>query len=243
MSQILVLSDIHANLTALDAVLNAAGTVDAIWCLGDVVGYGPDPNECIERLRGLPNLTCLVGNHDAAALDHIELDAFNREARHSVRWTKSVLTEQNREFLGQLPERTLVDGITLVHGSPRSPVWEYLLDQKTVSENMSYFDTDLCFIGHTHIPLFFCEDSETGDISGDIIMEGDCPEICGRMFLNPGSVGQPRDRDSRAAYAIFNLETRVWKAYRVRYDIASVQNRMRQADLPTRLVQRLLQGW
>lgn len=243
MMRILVLSDIHANITALDTVLDDAGQVDATWCLGDVVGYGPDPNECIERLRGLPNLTCLVGNHDAAALDRIDLDAFNREARHSVRWTQGVLSTQNRDFLAQLPERMLVEGITLAHGSPRSPVWEYLLDIKTVSENMAYFETELCFIGHTHIPLYYREDFTSGEIFGDIIMDGETPEISGRMFLNPGSVGQPRDHDSRAAYAIFNTETHEWMSNRVRYDIASVQDRMRQVDLPTRLVQRLLQGW
>jgi len=241
--RILVLSDIHANLTALDAVLEAAGPVEAIWCLGDVVGYGPDPNECIERLRSLPNLTCLMGNHDAAALDQIDLEAFNREARHSVRWTQDVLTPQGRDFLAQLPERALAEGVTLAHGSPRSPVWEYLLDHQTVSENMAYFDTDLCFIGHTHIPLFFCQESDTGEITGDIVLDGESPPISGRMFLNPGSVGQPRDRDSRAAYAIFNSEPRHWKAARAQYDIASVQERMRQADFPTRLVQRLIQGW
>ena len=243
MMRILVLSDIHANLSALDSVLAAAGPVDAVWCLGDVVGYGPDPNECVERLRELPNLTCLVGNHDAAALERIDLEAFNREARLSARWTQSVLSAPNREFLAQLPERVQVDGITLAHGSPRSPVWEYLLDLKTAAENMAFFDTDLCFIGHTHIPLFFCKNTESGQMSGDMIMDGDSPLISGRMFLNPGSVGQPRDRDARAAYAIFSPETREWKAFRVHYDIPSVQNRMRLAGLPTRLIQRLLQGW
>ncbi len=243
MMRILVLSDIHANLSALNTVLEAAGPVDGVWCLGDTVGYGPDPNECVERLRKLPNLTCLVGNHDAAALERIDLEAFNREARLSARWTQSVLTTENRDFLAQLPERVQIEGITLAHGSPRSPVWEYLLDLKTASENLPFFETDLCFIGHTHIPLYFCQNPESGEMSGDMIMDGDTPVIAGRMFLNPGSVGQPRDRDARAAYAIFTPESRLWKAFRVPYDIAAVQNRMRQVGLPTRLVQRLLQGW
>jgi diadenosine tetraphosphatase ApaH/serine/threonine PP2A family protein phosphatase len=241
--RILILSDIHANLAALDSVLADAGAVDAVWCLGDVVGYGPDPNECIERLQGLPNLVCLLGNHDAAVLDRIDLEAFNREARYSVNWTQKVLRDENRRFLAQRPERAEVEAVTLTHGSPRNPIWEYLLDQKTVAENMQFFETELCFIGHTHIPLFFCKEAETEEISGDIILDKDCLETSGRMFLNPGSVGQPRDHDARAAYAIFDTETREWKASRVEYDIASVQARMRQAQLPARLIQRLQQGW
>ncbi|MDO8970918.1 MAG: metallophosphoesterase family protein [Saprospiraceae bacterium] len=241
--RILVISDIHSNLTALNAVLADAGSIDAAWCLGDTVGYGPDPNECIDRLRGLSNLTCLIGNHDAACVQLIDLNAFNREAKLSARWTQTVLLPENREYLIQLPERVKIEGITLTHGSPRSPVWEYLLDPLSAFENLVHFQTDLCFIGHTHIPLFFHQDLETGKMVGEIIPHDTRPKIEGRMYLNPGSVGQPRDHDSRAAYAIFDSEKMEWHSLRISYDIEDVQERMRQASLPSRLIHRLAEGW
>ncbi len=241
--RILVISDIHANLTALEAVLEAAGSYDEIWCLGDIVGYGPDPNECVERLQNLPNLICLIGNHDAAALGSIDLNAFNREARHSARWTQSLLTSSSRQFLNGLPQRTIIRDITLAHGSPRSPVWEYLLDPVSAFDNLPFFRTDLCFIGHTHIPVAFRMIEGLDQMDGELLRDGDKPEIAGRMFLNPGSVGQPRDHDPRAAFAIFNPETLIWKSCRVAYDVESVQARMQQADLPARLIHRLSEGW
>src|SRR5512138_2030522 len=126
----LIISDIHANLTALEAVLADAGSFDAAWCLGDLVGYGPDPNECIERIAGLPNLQCIMGNHDAAAVDIIDIETFNLEARKSVLWTQERLTPANKEYLKNLPERINLDDFTLVHGSPYKPIWEYLLDTR-----------------------------------------------------------------------------------------------------------------
>jgi predicted phosphodiesterase len=241
--RILVISDIHSNLTALEAVLTDAGTCDAVWCLGDTVGYGPDPNECVARLREIPNLTCLIGNHDAASVQLIDLNAFNREAKLSARWTQTVLTAENREYLIHLPERIKVEEVTLAHGSPRSPVWEYLLDPLSAFENLVHFQTDLCFVGHTHIPLIFHQDVETGRMVGEIIPHDACPKIEGRMYLNPGSVGQPRDHDPRAAYAIYDTEKIEWHSYRISYDIEAVQDRMRQAELPARLIHRLAEGW
>jgi predicted phosphodiesterase len=241
--RILVISDIHSNLTALNAVLADAGAVDAVWCLGDTVGYGPDPNECVERLRGLSNLTCLIGNHDAASVQLIDLNAFNREAKLSARWTQTVLLPENREYLIHLPERVKIEGITLAHGSPRSPVWEYLLDPLSAFENLVHFQTDLCFIGHTHIPLIFHQGIESGKMVGEIIPHDARPKIEGRMYLNPGSVGQPRDHDSRAAYAIFDSEKIEWHSLRVSYAIEEVQERMRQVNLPSRLIHRLAEGW
>ena len=241
--RILIISDIHANLTAFDAVLESAGDYDEIWCLGDTVGYGPDPNECIERLREQHHLTCLIGNHDAAALGNIDLNSFNREARSSAHWTKNVLNDESREFLLSLPERAITDSVTLAHGSPRSPVWEYLLDPVSAVENLAYFNTKLCCLGHTHIPIVFQKPDDQAEMIGEMIKDGDGLSIEGRMFLNPGSVGQPRDHDPRAAYAIYNPETRAWHSHRIAYDVQSVQNRMRKAGLPIRLVQRLEEGW
>jgi diadenosine tetraphosphatase ApaH/serine/threonine PP2A family protein phosphatase len=241
--RILVLSDIHANLNAFEAVLSAAGSFDAIWCLGDTVGYGPDPNECVERLANLPNLTCLIGNHDAAAVGLIDLNAFNREAKLSARWTQNMLSNAHREYIAHLPERVEIEGITLAHGSPSSPIWQYLLDPISARENFACFTTDLCFVGHTHVPLAFRENPDTGFVTGEVIKNEENPIGTGRMILNPGSVGQPRDHNPLAAYAIFNPETHTWRSYRVAYDCTPVQARMKTAGLPAKLIQRIAEGW
>lgn len=241
--RVLVLSDIHANLNALQTVLAAAGEVDQTWCLGDLIGYGPDPNECIELLRSRPNLTCLLGNHDAAALNHIAIEAFNREARLSIQWLQNILTPENKEYLTTLPDRVVMDQVTLAHGSPRNPVWEYLLDSGSAAENFFFFETQLCLVGHTHLPLAYIFHTTTGGIERRVLQDGDRLDLKERAILNPGSTGQPRDHDPRAAFAIFDTETYQWSAYRVEYDILPVQNRIRQAGLPTRHALRLAEGW
>ncbi len=241
--RVLVISDIHANLTALESVLSDAGEFDAVWCLGDIVGYGPDPNECIERIRQLPNLTCVVGNHDAAVLELIETEAFNHEAKKVIYWTQSALTDASFRFLRQLPPRVIIDQITLVHGSPRQPIWEYLLDSQTAGENFQYFETDFCLVGHTHLPsIFFLAEGESQP-TASLISAGQSFQLIPRTILNPGSVGQPRDRDARASYAIFDTSTMRWENHRISYDIQSVQERMRMAGLPHRHIQRLAGGW
>jgi|WetSurMetagenome_2_1015567.scaffolds.fasta_scaffold109074_2 diadenosine tetraphosphatase ApaH/serine/threonine PP2A family protein phosphatase len=241
--RILVISDIHANLNALEAVLSAAGKVDAVWCLGDLVGYGPDPNECIDIIRSQPNLVCLLGNHDAAALGQIDLEAFNREARLSARWMRSALTSDSILFLQSLPEKQVVDNVTLAHGSPRNPVWEYLLDTYTAAANFNYFDTRFCFVGHTHLPIAYTEVEDTKDIEWKIIQSEDPFYLTYRTIINPGSVGQPRDHDPRAAFAIFHPETTLWEPHRVPYDIAAVQQRIKQNGLPPRHAIRLAEGY
>jgi predicted phosphodiesterase len=240
---ILVISDIHANLTALEAVLNDAGDIDAAWCLGDLVGYGPDPNECIFRVRQLPKLICLLGNHDAAALGQIDLASFNPEARRAVLWTQEALNPGSIEYLRQLPEREQVGSVTLAHGSPRQPVWEYLLDTRTATQNFEHFTTPFCLVGHSHLPVVY--HLGNGHTQAHLILpQAQLPmEITPRAILNPGSVGQPRDRDMRASYAIFDPDEQVWELHRVEYDISSVQKRMEQAALPRRHIQRLSAGW
>jgi len=241
--RVLVISDIHANLTALDAVIGAAGTFDAAWCLGDLVGYGPDPNEVIERVCQLPNLACLIGNHDAAALSQIDTDAFNPEARQAVHWTQKTLTEQSILFLKSLPEKLVIDEVTLSHGSPRYPVWEYLLDTRSAEHNFDYFETPYCFVGHTHLPVIYTLDG-TGESTQLKIPEPNITiKLIWRTIINPGSVGQPRDRDPRAAYAIYDSEENTWTYQRVAYDIEDVQARMIEAGLPERHIIRLTGGW
>lgn len=240
--RVLVISDIHANKQALTAVLAAAGEVDAVWCLGDLVGYGPNPNECIETVRSLPNLICLLGNHDAAVLNRLDLTAFNREAITSVSWTREALSIENLNFLSGLPERVVVENTTLSHGSPRNPIWEYLLDLNTVLTNFSHFDTQVCFVGHTHIPISYTYNGN-GHVEWYVPRSGEPLTIQSQTILNPGSVGQPRDRDPRAAYAIYFPEEQVWESYRVSYDIQSVQEGIVVAGLPRRHASRLEEGW
>lgn len=240
--RILVISDIHANLTAFDAVLADAGSVDAVWCLGDLVGYGPDPEECVTRVRLLPNLVCLLGNHDAAVMGKLDQEAFNREANLSVNWTRQQLSEASMDFLRSLNTRVETLGVTLSHGSPRNPIWEYLLDLNTVLTNFSFFRTKICLVGHTHIPILY---THNGNGSVDwSVPQPDTPLIIqGRAILNPGSVGQPRDRDPRAAYAIFTVDENKWEAKRVAYDVDAVQERIMAAGLPHRHATRLIDGW
>ncbi len=241
--RVLILSDIHANLTALEAVLQDAGSFDAAWCLGDLVGYGPDPNECVERVRALPELLCLIGNHDQAALGGIPLSRFNRDARDVAEWTRSVLSEDNQEYLRSLPARITTHEFTLAHGSPRQPVWEYILDQYTADRMFDFFDTPYCLVGHSHLPLVFKRGSDGAFAAPVAIRLGKTIALETRMILNPGSVGQPRDMDPRAAYALLDLETHTWEPRRVRYDIAQVQLRILDAGLPERQALRLVAGW
>ncbi len=246
MRQILVLSDIHANLDALDAVLRDAGKVDAVWCLGDLVGYGPDPMECVERIANLNNLVCLLGNHDAAVTGKLELTAFNRDAILSVQWSRSQLNRRQIEFLAGLPEMVELDEVTLTHGSPRNPIWEYLLDLNTVQINFLHFSTPFCFVGHTHIPIWYTLNTNgNGNEHVDWMTPrpGEPMMILPKAILNPGSVGQPRDRDPRAAYAIYYPDNKHWELRRVNYDIQAVQHRILSAGLPSRHSARLDEGW
>ncbi len=243
----LIISDIHANLTAFETVMKDAGKLgtdyDFVWCLGDVVGYGPDPNECVELLRELPHL-CLAGNHDWAALGRLDIRTFNTDARKSVTFTRETLTDANLAYLEALPTTFVLGDFTLAHGSPREPVWEYILDPLIASLNFPAFRTPYCLVGHTHTPVIFKQINDGGeseayapDYHHQIPLDGS------RQIINPGSVGQPRDSDPRAAYAILDVERRTWEFRRIPYDIASVQQRMKTADMPERLILRLEHGW
>lgn len=240
---VLIISDIHANLVALETVLEDAGTnYDAVWCMGDLVGYGPDPNECVARVRSLPNLTCLTGNHDKAAIGEIDISAFNLDARQAIGWTQDTITPETREYLVSRPERVIHDHYTLVHASPRQPVWEYILDRHTAKVNFEHFNTPYCIVGHTHIPVMYLE-------SEDEVVEcrPNYDEILAfdsaRLIINPGSVGQPRDSNPDSAYALLDTATDHWEYRRVPYDIAETQRRMQSHNMPSRLVARLAKGW
>lgn len=225
-------------------MLAHAGTVDETWCLGDMVGYGPDPNLVLERLRSLPRLRSIFGNHDAAILRRMELDAFNGDARTSLDWTAGVLSRENVDFLRSLAAFDEVDGlVTLAHGSPRDPTWEYILNTLSARLNFTHFRTPYCFVGHSHIQsIFEYDEAEDRVVASPNRLEQPVP-LTRRTILNPGSVGQPRDRDPRAAYAIFDSLARTWEARRAGYDIALVQKRIRDAGLPPRHALRLAEGW
>ena len=242
--RILVISDVHANLTALEAVLADAGEVDEAWCLGDIVGYGPDPNECIQRIRSLANLTCLLGNHDTAVNGGLALTAFNDDAHRSLLWHRETLSKENLAFLTGLPGEVVRRGdVSLAHGSPRDPIWEYVMNALTARLNLGFFSTPWCFVGHSHMQVIFQHCAEEDNMEIIVPPVGDNYELTARAILNPGSVGQPRDRDPRAAYALFHPERRVWEPRRVEYDIRAVQKRILAAGLPARHAERLAGGW
>ncbi len=242
--RVLVVSDIHSNYTALEAVLHDAGHIDETWCLGDLIGYGPDPNMVVEEVSQLPGLTCMLGNHDAALVGRMELAAFNGDARRSLLWTSNVLNADNMDFLRSLPHGTcLREDVTLAHGSPRDPIWEYVLNTLSARLNFQHFTTPFCFVGHSHIQSLFHLDEKTDLVSMVLTRVGQSVPLKPRSIVNPGSVGQPRDRDPRAAYAVYDTESHTWEAHRVEYDIVAVQERVRKAGLPEKHAVRLAEGW
>lgn len=239
----LVISDIHANLVALEAVLqDAAGEWEQIWCLGDIVGYGPDPNGCVELLRQQEHLS-LSGNHDWAVLGKLDIESFNSEARNAIRWTQNTISQENRDYLSELPAMQIIEPFTLVHASPRQPIWEYLLDEGAATQNFLLLNTPYCFVGHTHTPVIFTETTlGTSEASypayNESILLGEQ-----RLIINPGSVGQPRDSDPRAAYGLLDSDALTWEHRRVTYNVEETQARMRSHGLPYRLIARLELGW
>lgn len=242
--RVLVISDVHANLTALEAVLADAGTVDQIWCLGDVIGYGPDPNDVVNKLRSLPNLTIILGNHDVAVLDQMDSAVFNTDARRSLLWQKTQVATENLLYLESLPQEVVVrENASMAHGSPRDPVWEYVLNTLVARLNFEAFETPYCFVGHSHIQCIFYMDVKRDRVSLEIPHPGNVLQLTPRAILNPGSVGQPRDRDPRSAYAIYDPEAQTWEPRRVQYDIEAVQKRIREAGLPEKHALRLAEGW
>ena len=239
-----IIADIHANLAAFTAVLDDIehrGGVDEVWCLGDVVGYGPDPHQCLELLRQR-NHVCVAGNHDRAAIGKLDTAYFNPNAAAACHWTAQQLSPEDRQYLESLPLVIEKDDFTLVHGSPREPVWEYLLSTSNASENFAYFQSKFCLIGHSHVPLVFrhtdtgaCSFSQLSTNIGLVLGKS-------RLIINPGGVGQPRDGEPRASYAIYDSETGIIKLYRVTYDISATQNKMAEHGLPMRLAARLSYG-
>jgi len=239
--RIAVVTDIHANLAALEAVLAHAGTYDAVWCLGDSVGYGPQPAECVARLREL-GATWVAGNHERAATGAISTEDFNSAAGAAALWTGEHLGDADKAWLDALPETEILEDadFTLVHGTLRWPIWEYMFDEEAAVGHLSLQRTKFGFVGHTHVPAIVTEhepgrctlrrlaDSETVDLAGD-----------SRLVLKPGSVGQPRDSDRRASYGTLDTGAVTFTLHRVEYDVAVTQRLMSAANLPAWLIERL----
>jgi diadenosine tetraphosphatase ApaH/serine/threonine PP2A family protein phosphatase len=218
-----LLSDIHANLVALEAVLHDLPAVEAIWVMGDTVGYGPDPVDTL-ALLGERRATLVAGNHDRAVATGEGLELFNSAARAAAERHRSWLTAADRDALAALP-LTLepAGGYSMCHGSPRDPLWEYVFDTRTARRAMAGVAATHCCVGHTHLAAAF----PAGD---------------GKVMINPGSVGQPRDGDPRAAYALLDVARATVDFRRVAYDVAETQRRMRELKLPDMLADRLSFG-
>jgi predicted phosphodiesterase len=243
--RIIVVSDIHANLVALEAVLHHAstrGAIDAVWCLGDSVGYGPQPAECIRELQHASAIW-VAGNHERAATGAIGVEEFNPDAAAAAIWTKERLSAAEALVLDALDEVRTADGCTLVHGTLRWPIWEYLISEETALAHLRLQETALGFVGHTHVPLVavlgedddHCEMSRLAD--GTVVRLGQ-----EKVVINPGSVGQPRDGDPRASYAVYDTDDRAVTLNRVEYEINATQRLMVEAGLPRWLVERLSTG-
>ena len=240
--RILVIADIHANLHALEAVLkDAKDSYDVAWCLGDIVGYGPDPNECIQMVRGLPEFVCLSGNHDHATVGNMSLSTFNLIAYQALQWTQNVLNTESHQYLDKLKSTIIIKGVTLAHGSPNNPLWEYLTDANVADQNFANTQGNLCLVGHTHIPRIFSHDGiECNEIAVHTTRSFNLFER--QYILNPGSVGQPRDHNPLAAYGVLDLAENSWQQLRVAYDIRATQDRMVIEQLPEELIMRLSFG-
>jgi diadenosine tetraphosphatase ApaH/serine/threonine PP2A family protein phosphatase len=242
--RVAVISDIHANLHALEAVLAALEDAhpDAIWNLGDTVGYGPRPNQCCAVARDRAAVS-LVGNHDLAVIGggDVAVEDFNPEAAAAALWTRETLTDDAREFLQALNASSSADGVELYHGSPRDPVWEYVLTVEAARASLELTRAPVVLVGHSHVPLALrLRDDE---IAGGLApADTEIDLASGRWLLNPGSVGQPRDGDPRAAFCVLDLAQRTASFVRVDYPVGETQSEMRERGLPAALAERLAYG-
>jgi len=240
-----IIGDIHSNLDAFEAVLadiKTRGGFDEIWCLGDVVGYGPEPHACIKILQQYKHI-CVAGNHDWAAIGKIDTSNFNPDAARANQWTARQLTTTDLSYLQNLPVKLTQGDFTLVHGSPRQPIWEYLLSIEGARDSFSYFDTNFCLVGHSHMPLIFRENKDGTCFIAKVPKSLRLGVENHRFIINPGSVGQPRDGNPRASYMLYNSDDQIMYHYRVNYDISITQRKMIKHKLPLPLVFRLNYGY
>lgn len=241
--KVAIISDIHANRQAFEAVLEAVAASEAeeLWCLGDLVGYGADPDACVELARRHAAV-CLAGNHDLAVVGKLSLDEFSRGASLAAQWTEEVIAPENLEFLSRLATSCVDEPVGLYHASPRDPVWEYVLSSLLAELCLDAQRHRICLIGHSHVALSFSR-SEGRLASGEPRRAGTELDLAqGEWLLNPGSVGQPRDGDPRAAWMLLDLDGWHAQYMRTEYDIAGAAAAIRAARLPDSLAERLEYG-
>lgn len=237
--RVALLSDVHANLTALEAVLAALPSVDELWVMGDTVGYGPDPSEVLALLQAR-NAYLVAGNHDRAVATGEGLELFNPVAAEAARLHVQWLGADERASLAALPLTATRSGVTLFHGSLREPLWEYVFDAAAAAPTLRLSTTARLCCGHTHMAALF-QELPDGRVVARAARDGDRDPLVAKTIINPGSVGQPRDHDPRAAWALLDTEDGV-VFRRTAYDIAATQERMRARGLPSFLVERLAVG-
>jgi predicted phosphodiesterase len=241
--RIAVLSDIHGNLHALEAVLEEVERADVhqVWCLGDVVGYGADPNDCCSRIREQADIA-LAGNHDLAVTGDLSLDEFSRGAAVAARWTQEVLHRDHVAWLHGLEPKGEARDVGLYHASPRDPIWEYVLSSLLAELCLDAQPHRVCLVGHSHVALSFVR-PEGEAATGEPRRGGDAVDLsAGEWILNPGSVGQPRDGDARAAWLLLDLDLERAEWRRTDYDVGAAQASIRAARLPESLAERLEYG-
>ena len=239
-----IIADIHSNLAAFKAVLDditAQEKIDKIWCLGDIVGYGPDPHECIEMLRRT-NHICVAGNHDRAATGKLDMTSFNPYAAEAITWTAGKLSIGDITYLKNLPDSIEEDDFLLVHGSPREPIMEYILSISVARQNFDWFRTKYCLVGHTHVPQAYSLDEKNNYTATKLLPNRKLITGETRLIVNPGAVGQPRDGNPEASYALYDNRTKIIQLRRVPYDIRQTQDRIMESGLPPRLAARLVTG-
>jgi diadenosine tetraphosphatase ApaH/serine/threonine PP2A family protein phosphatase len=242
-ARVAVISDVHANWHALQAVLAAIDReqTDELWCLGDLVGYGPRPNPCCTVVRERAALS-LAGNHDLGVLGQLDLEEFAPDAVASARWTRGVLEPEARSFLESLSPSARRDGVELFHASPRDPVWDYILSAEAAEAAFELTEEPLVLVGHSHVPLALA--AADGALAGGLAPEGTEAELRAgpRLVLNPGSVGQPRDGDPRAAWLLLDFQAGIASFRRVAYPVERTQEEIRERGLPDALAERLARG-
>jgi len=240
-----IFGDIHSNLESLTVLMDycKSQNITDFICCGDIVGYGPSPVECIEKLFSLPGIRFVMGNHDAGVCGKLELSWFNDKARESLLYTKSVVNLEQVELLVSLPEKLAVNNFIVVHGSPRMFLKEYLIAEKNIKENIDYFNSQICFVGHTHIPFVFTEEknkkSRLDGISGNsaVILEPG-----NRYIINIGSVGQPRDNDPKLCFVIYDTDRGLINFMRLKYNIIQTQQKMKLLNFSQFNIDRLESG-
>ena len=234
-----IISDIHANLEAFETVLRHLKGSQQIICLGDVIGYGPDPNECLDLIKKY-NILTVCGNHERSIVDHQLQRWFNKNAQAAIGWAEAQLTVENRSFIELMPQIIEQDDFHCVHGSLRDPASEYVTSIAEAQPTFAKMTKPLCFVGHSHKPLFIAKKTD-GNYDGRELKDDDEVLIDNyeQVIINVGAVGQPRDGDPRASFGVYNTKTKLFSLHRVEYDIKAVQSKMKRAKLPSSLIERL----